>query len=142
MLWSDTNWNLEVKPADMRSFNPLEAIVFIVGHMDRLARQHDVYGLSSIVDLTMPHQSAGRPAGLHFTVDSRPQVLQFFYSVLSHAIQLMNDTIQFEMSYVIVACLRLLKVNIHEIVVSSTSLGMDPVLLLHHHFSSFSNFFG
>jgi hypothetical protein len=101
---------------------PLETILILIGHMDRLARHHPAYHTSRIIDETFePFINASQ---YHFVVEPSAKVLKFLYVIFLHALDCINkDTTTSElMGYVILASLRLLKVNLCEIVASTKGI--------------------
>jgi hypothetical protein len=110
----------DTKPKDF--FLPLETILILIGHMDRLARQHPAYHTSRIVDETC--EPFSNVIQYHFVVEPSAKVLKFLHVIFLHALDCLNKdaTASELMSYVILASLHLLKVNLCEIIVSTKGI--------------------
>lgn len=116
-----TKEEYQVKPKgskDIRQqWKTNETILYILAQMDRLARQHHIYGHVFIVDETM---SKPPNAPQHyFEVADDPRVFSLLYSILNHVMEGVQDGTS---QYIILVALRLLKVNLNNCITCSVSL--------------------
>jgi hypothetical protein len=98
-----------------KPFTSLEAILSVLANMERLARQHRMYHQSVIVDPNTPSYEADHC----FSVDSNIEVFKFLRSVMGYAVSALQGDQTDSMSYVIISCLRILKINLHDFIVSN-----------------------
>jgi hypothetical protein len=90
--------------------------------MDRLARQHPAYHTAHLIDETS--KTSDSEIEYHFAIEPSANVLKFLHSILLHALECIEkDKNTHElMGYIILASLRLFKVNLYEIVTSEKGL--------------------
>jgi hypothetical protein len=94
---------------------PLDSILLLLTNMDRLAKHHPVHSMTTIVDESS-HSSSSVGNLASVCIDPDKSIVHSISAILQHALQCApssNNTGTFV--YVILASLRLLKVNIYEL---------------------------
>lgn len=95
---------------------PLQGLLVILASMDRLARQHPIYGERTVPEM---FESVSLDDYL-YCVETDKKFFELIHSVVYQTLEceLPEET----KAYVILTCMRLLKVNIHEVADSERSL--------------------
>eukprot|EP01114_Cavostelium_apophysatum_P001689 TRINITY_DN1146_c0_g1_i2.p1 TRINITY_DN1146_c0_g1~~TRINITY_DN1146_c0_g1_i2.p1 ORF type:complete len:4271 (-),score=1642.72 TRINITY_DN1146_c0_g1_i2:54-12866(-) len=108
--------------------SPLQGILIILANMDRLARQHPLYGERINPDQTSENVPSANE--YIFCVESSDALFKTIHSIFAQALnsKLPEET----QSYILLACLRVLKINIYELVRSGKLQrdASDPSTLL------------
>lgn len=117
------------KPSISRTFSSIESIIVVLANMDRLARQHHMYDQCPIVDESLStSSSSATPLTNVYSVDADPKVFEFLLSIIKTALNHLTKTQNSStspyslMSYIIISCLRLMRVNLHAVVVAPRSI--------------------
>eukprot|EP01116_Phalansterium_solitarium_P025544 TRINITY_DN981_c0_g3_i2.p1 TRINITY_DN981_c0_g3~~TRINITY_DN981_c0_g3_i2.p1 ORF type:complete len:4579 (-),score=1632.50 TRINITY_DN981_c0_g3_i2:159-12473(-) len=114
---------------------PLVAILTIIANMDRLARQHPIYGSrvfpppEHISTLGPGTGEDHDPTGYVYCVGPDPQAFRLLHTIVLKALGGRFD--HATQAYIVLACLRLLKVNIYELAYANKSvrrLGAEDAL--------------
>ncbi len=104
----------------------IQAIVLLLAHMDMLARQHPLYGDVAIVTRTRA-PATFRP---NFSLEPDTPLFELLRDVLTHALECATAIKDNSLSYVILACLRVLKVNLCEYICSRKPVKADGNFLI------------
>eukprot|EP01125_Pyxidicula_operculata_P006688 TRINITY_DN229_c1_g1_i2.p1 TRINITY_DN229_c1_g1~~TRINITY_DN229_c1_g1_i2.p1 ORF type:complete len:4506 (-),score=1363.41 TRINITY_DN229_c1_g1_i2:44-12730(-) len=101
-------------------WKPMDIIVFILSNMDRISRHHKMYTQSKVIDDTM----CAEGGSVHFCADSSPITFKHIYSCINHTLDLINQkpSDNNTHAYILISMLRLLKVNIYEVMTGSVPL--------------------
>eukprot|EP00029_Vermamoeba_vermiformis_P008050 TRINITY_DN365_c0_g1_i7.p1 TRINITY_DN365_c0_g1~~TRINITY_DN365_c0_g1_i7.p1 ORF type:complete len:4455 (+),score=2004.27 TRINITY_DN365_c0_g1_i7:138-13502(+) len=116
---SRDEYKLELAGKARDSFPALNTLLVLLSHMNRLARQHPAYHVTRITD-TEPHDNEDE-SHYYFAVQSSPHVIKLLQSIVQHSLECMKLNPEM-MSYTLLACLRLLRVNMHELITHERDL--------------------
>eukprot|EP01117_Protostelium_nocturnum_P005083 TRINITY_DN1838_c1_g1_i6.p1 TRINITY_DN1838_c1_g1~~TRINITY_DN1838_c1_g1_i6.p1 ORF type:complete len:4362 (-),score=1676.63 TRINITY_DN1838_c1_g1_i6:38-13123(-) len=103
-------------------FQPFQLILMVIANMDRLARQHPIYGEDAlIIQKSLPESE------YTFCIDVNGKVFETMAAVFKQTLQ--HNIPEDLKLYILLACSRILKVNMYEAIKSGKTrkeLGIDP----------------
>jgi hypothetical protein len=96
----------------------MEAIVFVMVHLVKLARQHHIYTQATIIDARTAQNRYDARQTEHFATDSDPKVFALLHSIITHVLATLgrDESGDGSIAFTLLACLRLLKLNIYAFV--------------------------
>lgn len=110
------------KDSSSGNYNALDSLLLLLSNMDRLAKHHPLHSLTSIVDSSsaLSQKATGLTS---VSIDPDRSVLHCIFAILQHALSCLPSSNDNLFVYVILSSLRLLKVNIHELITSHKKIG-------------------